>query len=566
MAARRIVPAPYVPVGYPCRTVLLRHSTVGPFGDNGDLSAGGVHHGSHGHGGSQVSLPGLPGLVEFLQSMTLLAYFEPVRKWCEEQGACDVMELVENADDLAAALMLPPTKRDELRNGAAVAKAISEKYVAYFAKPKLNKMNKALSTPVTQTETQRAQTSQAQTAQTVRLGMAVLHAALAPIGEGIGEGMERTETDYWDQMENAAHQKAMEDPILSRGCEVIKRGSQKEDFYCYWHVDQHLLRQRIPSDAEIEVKDRALKAAREEIMEEWGPDDYQTAAKTSKYAAFDEMRQQFLEQYAGNLHAELGKGYKLTPAEVAPGIKEQFVKEQKETSAVPDYGYHGTKVANIPSILSTGLKVPGQKSGVRVANGSAHGVGIYTGMPGNLWLSKGFSDTPNMLICGVLDPDAPPRPRVAVAAPKAATVTAPLKSGHRNHHRPAAPVVAAAPAPVYACTEFRKNDEIKVVGGARVIFKEERVAPLFIAQPANSSETFSPHQVHAKAASRGGSKGQVYIPETGEVVWDCWEAVRCTETRRLKRRLVAKERQQQRQSLRLLKSTEQETFGEYSSP
>ena len=118
-------------------------------------------------------------------------------------------------------------------------------------------------------------------------------------------------------------------------------------------------------------------------------------------------------------------------------FEEQFVKEQKETSAVPDYGYHGTKVASIPSILSTGLKVPGQKSGVRVANGSAHGVGIYTGMPGglhryhpkisknamlsdsseffgvrwdlkwfeaplnpsvagNLWLSKGFSDTPNM--------------------------------------------------------------------------------------------------------------------------------------------------------------------------
>ena len=61
------------------------------------------------------------------------------------------------------------------------------------------------------------------------------------------------------------------------------------------------------------------------------------------------------------------------------------MKEQKETGpALPDYGYHGTKVANIPSILSTGLKVPGQKSGVGVANGSAHGVGIYTGMPGGL--------------------------------------------------------------------------------------------------------------------------------------------------------------------------------------
>ena len=58
------------------------------------------------------------------------------------------------------------------------------------------------------------------------------------------------------------------------------------------------------------------------------------------------------------------------------------MQEQKATSAVPDYGYHGTRVQNIPSILSTGLKVPGQQSGVRVANGSAHGVGIYTGMPG----------------------------------------------------------------------------------------------------------------------------------------------------------------------------------------
>ena len=48
-----------------------------------------------------------------------------------------------------------------------------------------------------------------------------------------------------------------------------------------------------------------------------------------------------------------------------------------------DYGYHGTRQANIPSILGTGLKVPGNESGVRVANGSAHGVGIYTGPPGD---------------------------------------------------------------------------------------------------------------------------------------------------------------------------------------
>lgn len=97
-----------------------------------------------------------------------------------------------------------------------------------------------------------------------------------------------------------------------------------------------------------------------------------------------------------------------------------------------------------------------------------------------------------------------------------------------------------------------------MVGAARVIFKEERVAPLFIAQPVASQETFTPVAAGA-APARGGSKGQVFIPETGQVVWDCWEAVRGTHERRMKRRVVAKERQQQRHSLRLLKSTEQAT-------
>ena len=161
-----------------------------------------------------------------------------------------------------------------------------------------------------------------------------------------------------------------------------------------------------------------------------------------------------------------------------------------------------------------------------------------------------------MLICGVLDPDAPERPKIQAPAAKPPVVPG-TKKGHRNHHRPTTGPIVAPPAPVYTCTEFRKNDEIKVVGGARVIFKEERVAPLFIAQPVSSSDTFSPNPVQTRPPDRGGSKGQVYIQETGEVVWDCWEPVNCTHARRVKRRVVAKERQQQRQSLRLLKSTEQ---------
>jgi len=69
--------------------------------------------------------------------------------------------------------------------------------------------------------------------------------------------------------------------------------------------------------------------------------------------------------------------------------------------------------------------VPGQKSGISVAHGSAHGVGIYTGMPGAAGLSRGFCDFSNMLICGAVDPDAKPIANVE-KAPDAPQV-------HRNH-------------------------------------------------------------------------------------------------------------------------------------
>ena len=305
--ARYLVGAyPAYPYGQPVGSrpqVLLRHSTVGPF-QVSQLS------------GKEFQSPSLPGLVEFLQRLSLLAYFDSVKRWCEDQGACDLSELVENADDLATALMLPPTKREELKNGARIAQEINQK----LAKPK--KLNKALSTPVTQTETHRAQETAQQTAQTVRLGMAVLHAALEPIREGL----DRTETDYWDEREAAAHAVALADPVLSLNLEGAKRGKNPHEYDCSprnYYVQDKWLKQRNPTEAEVQVKDRVLKAAREEIMAEWGPDDQAfSASKASKHAAFDQMREQFLDQYAGNLHAELGKGYKLTPAEVAPSVKD----------------------------------------------------------------------------------------------------------------------------------------------------------------------------------------------------------------------------------------------------
>ena len=88
----------------------------------------------------------------------------------------------------------------------------------------------------------------------------------------------------------------------------------------------------------------------------------------------------------------------------------------------PRLAFHGTDGANHASIFEKGLIVPGRE-GVSVANGSAHGVGIYTAKePG---LSFSFTrGTNKMLLCGVIDdcqvsPSTPPQD--GVPAPTKAT-------------------------------------------------------------------------------------------------------------------------------------------------
>jgi hypothetical protein len=92
--------------------------------------------------------------------------------------------------------------------------------------------------------------------------------------------------------------------------------------------------------------------------------------------------------------------YELAP--LAGGVLERFARRAAHLSASPSLAFHGTPSANIPSILERGLLVPGNGNDVRVANGSAYGVGIYTAQqPGaSLGYCKGSSQ---MLALGVLD-------------------------------------------------------------------------------------------------------------------------------------------------------------------
>lgn len=67
--------------------------------------------------------------------------------------------------------------------------------------------------------------------------------------------------------------------------------------------------------------------------------------------------------------------------------------------------FHGTRESNIPSILEQGLLIPGRGNKLRVVNGSAHGLGIYTAKVHNPRLSAGFAGfcPQGMLVVGVLD-------------------------------------------------------------------------------------------------------------------------------------------------------------------
>jgi len=311
----------------------------------------------------------------------------------------------------------------------------------------------------------------------------------------------------------------------------------------WYQPDAWLLRQRIPTDAELNVVDIALSQRKAELRQVYGADEEFQKRAAPGNKEFERMRDDFEQKYGQNVKTELqqtyGQTFKLVPADLAPSVQDRFMNSVKQDGD-PTYGYHGTRKGAIPHILDRGLLVPGAGSGVRVHNGSAHGVGIYTAMPGNSYLSRGFAEGPNMLVCGIVDPAAEAVPSLAAqAAPALRTHAAqPAAIQHRNHHKPGALPTAGAPAlpsAVYHRVAQRESDHVKVVGAARILLKNDLVAPLFVAQPVSAQETFeragNSSVVQPKATQqpklskmadclgyRGGSR-QVYLAETNQKYW-----------------------------------------------
>lgn len=104
-----------------------------------------------------------------------------------------------------------------------------------------------------------------------------------------------------------------------------------------------------------------------------------------------------------------------------------------------------------------------------MANGSAHGVGIYTarlGAEGAASLSKGFCNSDKMFLCGVCDTSSPITAESAAWKPSAYHVMSPSEFPKR--------------ARFGNLSISQESEEVLHVGKAMVVFDERCVAPLFV--------------------------------------------------------------------------------------
>ncbi|CAE7328466.1 unnamed protein product [Symbiodinium sp. CCMP2456] len=136
---------------------------------------------------------------------------------------------------------------------------------------------------------------------------------------------------------------------------------------------------------------------------------------TGPTTPFEKLRWKFLKDHANAFCASLsclylgcGRKWHLKPAPVAQAVEDRFLSAcDRAAEGELQPALHGTNESNLSSIYSRGLLIPGEKgNGVRVVNGSVHGVGIYTAYLKDAALSWSYARGVSrpVLVCGVLDP------------------------------------------------------------------------------------------------------------------------------------------------------------------
>eukprot|EP00933_Yihiella_yeosuensis_P073896 TRINITY_DN8268_c0_g1_i1.p1 TRINITY_DN8268_c0_g1~~TRINITY_DN8268_c0_g1_i1.p1 ORF type:complete len:544 (-),score=105.68 TRINITY_DN8268_c0_g1_i1:546-2177(-) len=289
---------------------------------------------------------------------------------------------------------------------------------------------------------------------------------------------------------------------------------------------------------------------------------------------FQELRHAFLKEHRAVINAaELGA---LEEAPVAHGVKARFLAALEEIGKdTLVLGYHGTPERNLPSIFQRGLLVPRKSSEIKVANGSAHGVGIYLAESNAHSLSRGFlRGSTKMLICGVVDStlsksthdgeeDGTKQNRFVYRGGGLA---------HRAHRKPAqqlaklhkqrqekqhAKLRSTYPFSwIRRCHYLADDGRVRHAGNAMIVFKEEQVAPLFVASPQIEESEYDCRDPKAPNLENSNSPFYEFL-----AMRRCWDGERNVWMPKLpcswdphaafvRRRLTQRERHLERQALR----------------
>jgi len=290
--------------------------------------------------------------------------------------------------------------------------------------------------------------------------------------------------------------------------------------------------------------------------------DGEEPSNCGAFRSFEDLRSRFLNEHVSDLD-DAGM-MALRPVPLAPSVQNRFLSTCNEYGPKAlVLGYHGTPTRNHESIFQQGLRIPGNGN-VRVANGNAHGRGVYIAEKGSHWLSVSFlRGDSQMLICGVID-----NTLVDMEEPeenKSRFVFHGSTLAHRCHHRPKLANSSTQQSYVGGRPLYAETAQVRHVGNAMVVRHEDHVAPLYVAhapgffRPNDTTPTLTSGVVAALEPSPNKNhlgqvayvaRQQVVDPRTEEQCWLEGEASSCTHGRKIKRAFERRKRQEDRRQMR----------------
>jgi hypothetical protein len=215
----------------------------------------------------------------------------------------------------------------------------------------------------------------------------------------------------------------------------------------------------------------------------------------------------------------------IVPFDVCAEVVQRLARASEIYGVFPEVGFHGSRRRNLDSIRARGLLNPAKHSFI-----PSNIPGVYTTTPGNGWYSRGYTDTTDVLVCGIVVPpqhmnnsDEPSKNRRKKAAAltrkdrkanRKNTSSSSCRVGqHRNHHRAGVVAVSnkgtgkkkkkktASTTPSRLCP-LPPMPPVVEYSGIRVVHDESLVAPLFVAKGA-----YGAVQMGAYPYNRGGTVG-----------------------------------------------------------